>query len=121
MFEATCLLSGYKFTYCALCGDFVSEEYVDPLGHSYDENDVCTVCGAAYGELVAHTPGAEATCTTAQTCTACGETLVVALGHDMGEWTDIGNDELQSECSRCDHSETKPNTEDENVDGGAWT
>ena len=46
MFEATCLLSGYKFTYCALCGDFVSEEYVDPLGHSYDENDVCTVCGA---------------------------------------------------------------------------
>lgn len=28
-----------------------------------------------------HTPGAEATCTTAQTCTACGETIVAALGH----------------------------------------
>ena len=28
-----------------------------------------------------HTPGAEATCTTAQTCTVCGETIVAALGH----------------------------------------
>ena len=28
-----------------------------------------------------HTPGAEATCTTAQTCTVCGEVVQAALGH----------------------------------------
>jgi len=29
-----------------------------------------------------HTAGAEATCTTAQTCTKCGDVIQVALGHD---------------------------------------
>lgn len=33
------------------------------------------------GALGAHTPGAEATCTTAQTCTVCGAELVAATGH----------------------------------------
>ena len=32
-------------------------------------------------EILAHTPGAEATCTTAQTCTVCGTELAAKLGH----------------------------------------
>ncbi len=34
-----------------------------------------------YGELAAHTPGAEATCTAPQTCTVCGAELAPQLAH----------------------------------------
>jgi len=42
-------------------------------------------CGATEGEALGHTPGAEADCENAQTCTVCGEVLNAALGHS---WTD---------------------------------
>ena len=42
-----------------------------------------------------HTPGAAATCTTAQTCTVCGEVIVAALGHD---WADTVNKRLCLTC-----------------------
>ena len=45
-FDATCILSGYKYTCCGECGDFISEEYLDPTGHSFDEEGICTECGA---------------------------------------------------------------------------
>lgn len=38
----------------------------------------CTVCGKELAPKAAHTPGAAATCTTAQTCTVCGEVLAAA-------------------------------------------
>ena len=41
----------------------------------------CTECGEELAPKLAHTAGAAATCTTAQTCTACGEVLTAALGH----------------------------------------
>ena len=41
-----------------------------------------------------HTPGADATCTTAQTCTECGTELKAALGH-----TDVEPDD--NKCDRC--------------------
>lgn len=45
---------------------------------------VCSTCGQSYGELsTEHTPGAAATCTTAQTCTVCSIELKAALGHTM--------------------------------------
>ena len=44
----------------------------------------CTVCGAELKAALGHTAGAEATCTTAQTCTVCGAELVAALGHTPG-------------------------------------
>ena len=48
-----------------------------------DDNHVCDYgCGAV---LEDHTPGAEATCTTAQTCTVCGAELNAALGHNYGD------------------------------------
>ena len=46
-----------------------------------DGDHVCDYgCGAVLEE---HTPGAAATCTTAQTCTVCGAELAAALGHSM--------------------------------------
>ena len=56
--------------------------------------------------VVGHTGGAEANCTTAQTCTVCGETIVAALGHDMSEATCTE----ASACQRadCDYTEGEP-------------
>ena len=44
----------------------------------------CTICGETLNPAKGHTPGAEATCTTPQTCTVCGETLNPAKGHTPG-------------------------------------
>ena len=41
----------------------------------------CTVCQAVLAEAKGHTPGAAATCTTAQKCTVCDTTLNASLGH----------------------------------------
>lgn len=45
----------------------------------------CTACGYAYTgkntEATGHTPGAEATCTTAQECVVCHEIIAEAKGH----------------------------------------
>ena len=57
----TCTAQGYTTYKCADCGLSTKGDYVDALGH---------------------TAGAEATCTTAQTCTVCGTELVAALGHN---------------------------------------
>ncbi len=46
------------------------------------QDKVCKYCGALFERATAaHTPGAAATCTTAQTCTKCGTELNAALGH----------------------------------------
>ncbi|MBE6548120.1 MAG: redoxin domain-containing protein [Ruminococcaceae bacterium] len=63
----------------------------------------CNDCGAVVAteavEKLSHTPGAEATCTTAQTCTVCGETIVVALGHTPG---DAATCTIAQTCTVCD-------------------
>ena len=41
----------------------------------------CTVCGEELTPATGHTPGAAATCTTAQTCTVCNVVLTSATGH----------------------------------------
>ena len=51
-----------------------------PCADGDDDDHVCDTCqGVVEGETC--TPGAAATCTTAQTCTECGEVLTPALGH----------------------------------------
>ena len=45
----------------------------------------CTVCKVELAPKKAHTPGAEATCDTAQTCTVCNVELVAAKGHTPEE------------------------------------
>ena len=90
--------------------------------HSYDDGVVttkptCTTegvktytcgCGETYTEPVAatgHTAGDEATCTTAQTCTDCGETLAAALDHDV----------VDGKCTRSGCDYTEDTTEQEPV------
>ncbi|MCD7828785.1 MAG: amidase domain-containing protein [Clostridiales bacterium] len=77
---------------------------------------VCSRCGKVEEKTVSkggHVPGAAATCTTAQVCTACGTTLVPALGHYMGDWetvtepTCISDGLARKDCSRCNYYETK--------------
>lgn len=44
--EAATCTAGYKTTYqCTVCGTIHTEETGDPLGHSFDQNGVCTRCG----------------------------------------------------------------------------
>ncbi len=62
--EANCLQKGIERRDCQRCEYYETREF--GLGD--------------------HVPGAAATCTTAQYCTVCGETLVPALGHDMSDW-----------------------------------
>ena len=77
---------------------------------------ICS-CGEKEQEPVAalgHTPGAKATCTTAQTCTVCHVTLTPATGHTYGEWyetkapTETAQGEKRRDCGDCDAYETAP-------------
>ncbi len=97
----TCTAEGYT-TYTCRCGDTYTADAVAALGHSsvtdaavaptctetgLTEGSHCGTCGevlAAQEEVAAagHTPGAEATCTTAQECMVCGAELVAAKGHN---------------------------------------
>ncbi len=58
-----------------------------------------------YGDPLGHTEGAEATCTTAQICTACGEELMPALGHTLDDeyaWINADANKHYHVCIRCD-------------------
>ncbi len=59
-------------------------------------------------EIKGHTPGAEANCTTAQTCTVCQEVLVEALGHnytsEVTAPTCTEKGYTTYTCTRCDDS-----------------
>ena len=70
---------------CSICG----QKYGDLAAHNYkttwssDETNhwhECSVCGDKK-DIAAHTPGAAATETTPQTCTACGYVIKEATGH----------------------------------------
>ena len=114
----TCTEDGYTVYTCS-CGDSYTADYVEALGHSWDEGVVilepteeeygekrhtCLTCGAEKTEKIpplGHTHSHEAlitapTCTdqgfTTYTC-ACGDSYVTdytdALGHDLGDWTTV--------------------------------
>ena len=61
-----------------------------------------------------HTPGTEATCTTARICTICEAQLAPAIGHSFGEWyetkapTETEQGEKRRDCVRCDEYQTTP-------------
>lgn len=108
--QPTCKDSGVKTFTCTVCGGTKTESISKLTTHTYDHacDTDCNVCGVtrttthsykstwskdASGhwhecsvcknkkDTAAHTPGAEATETQAQTCTACGYVIKAALGH----------------------------------------
>lgn len=118
--DATCTTSQS----CLVCGIVLDP----PLGHSevthaakaptctqigWDAYVTCSRCDyTTYKEKSAsgHNPGADATCTDAQICTVCGETLKSALGHNevthaakAPTCTQIGWEDYVT-CSRCDYT-----------------
>jgi len=91
----TCTEKGEETRTCA-CGEKETRE-VAALGHKHNTQwskdatnhwHECSVCGDQ-ADKAAHIPGAAATETTAQTCTACGYVLQAPLGHthSFGDWT----------------------------------
>ena len=85
--EATCTADGEQTRTCE-CGE-TEKQTVPAKGHNPGAEadcttaQTCTVCDAELTAAKGHTPGAEATCTIAQTCTVCSAELVAA-GHKPG-------------------------------------
>ena len=123
--EPDCVSSGAMYRDCKRCGQTGAYGSIEPLGHAYGsyaqtqaptcteagiETAECSRCGDAVTREIpatGHTPGAAASCTTAQTCTVCGAELAAALGHAYGPYTtttaptctDTGED--TATCTRC--------------------
>lgn len=98
--EPTCTEGGYTTYTCTRCVDSYIDDYTDALDHAWDNGRIvtesvcdgegvmeyrCERCGYHRLEAISekgHTPGAEATCTTAQLCTVCGAVLAEPTDHD---------------------------------------
>ena len=113
----TCTEAGYT-TYTCACGDTYTEDGEAATGHTEGaaatctEAQTCTVCGETLVAALGHTEGDAATCETAQTCTVCGETLVAALGHSYGTWTPAGDDTHSAVCANDETHVLTKNTGD---------
>ena len=96
---STCRVNGTgAYNKCEVCGKMFDKDtnkeitavpVLELAAHTWDDvwhaNSTghyheCTVCGIA-GDVTAHTPGAEATETTPQTCTVCGYIIKPATSH----------------------------------------
>ena len=100
-------IPGSTYKYCI--ADNHNKWYISPCGccagnHTPSENEVdcttaqtCTVCGEILVAALGHTAGEAATCTTAQTCTVCGDEIVAALGHTEGEA--VTENEVAATCT----------------------
>ncbi|MDE7087105.1 MAG: hypothetical protein K2O67_02820, partial [Clostridia bacterium] len=127
--QPTCQHGGTATMKCSRCDETQEQNSADPVDHVYTNyvsngNATCTQngtktaecdfgCGTTdtiedEGSATGHTPGEEATCTTAQTCDICGTQLVAALGHNevtdeakAATCTETGLTEGKH-CSRCD-------------------
>lgn len=126
---ATCTQTGLKEgAVCADCGEIlIKQEIVNALGHDvikhnekaptcieggWEAYETCSRCEYnTYQDVkpTGHTPGAEATCTSAQICTVCSEELTPALGHNYSNWnitedaTCTTEGAKECKCSRCGH------------------
>ena len=69
----------------------------------YTESKKCVACGLVTTQAktinaLGHSKGPSATCTTAQTCTRCSQTITKALGHTKGPEATCISDQT---CTRC--------------------
>ena len=101
--DADCENPGTVTFHCSTCDKDITITTARAKGHvevtdkGYDatcsatgktDGKHCSVCNKVTVEQqeiakLAHTPGAEATCTTAQTCEVCNEEIVAAKGHTV--------------------------------------
>ena len=88
----TCTAVGYTTYTCSDCG------------YSYTDNET---------PVIDHTPGAAATCTTAQTCTVCKTVITPAKGHTPGAAATCTTPETCTVCG----AQTAPTTAHSYVDG----
>ncbi len=124
---------------CTACGEILTPA----LGHDYEATvtdptctedgyttHTCSRCKDTYTdtptEKLGHTAGNEATCTEDQTCTACGEVLTPALGHDyeatVTDPTCTEGGYTTHTCSRCKDTYTDTTTEKlDHTEGNAAT
>ncbi|MBQ7389722.1 MAG: hypothetical protein IJW02_01295 [Clostridia bacterium] len=74
---------------CNNCGHVRTEDHDGGDLHFYfsDCQENCSVCGKHRETTVDHTPGAAATCTEAQRCTACSKILAFSTGHEFSDPT----------------------------------
>ena len=65
---------------CSICGEVTLEGNGHTGGTATCKNKaVCSICGREYGDILEHTPIVDdGDCTTAVTCSSCGEVLVAA-------------------------------------------
>ena len=64
--------------------------------YKYECSEVCPTCGKE--RETTHAPGADATCTEAQTCTVCKKVLTDALGHTAGEAANCAHAQTCTTC-----------------------
>ena len=125
---ATCTEDGhYAYVECTREGcNYTTFKAINAFGHSM-KPATCTTpstcsrygCGHTEGEALGHTPGEEATCLTAQTCTVCNATLVPAFGHNWSAWTP--NDDGTTHTRVCSNNTGAACTETANCYGPAAT
>ena len=124
--QPTCEDGGLAQRYCSICF-LLQSKPLEAAGHNLvldvavaptctetglTEGKHCSVCQMVFSaqmpvDALGHTPGAEATCTTPQSCTECGARLVAALGHNAGGWivdrvsTCVERGSRHKECTVC--------------------
>ena len=85
----TCTDTGEDTATCTRCGDVVTRE-IAATGHTpgaaatCTTAQTCTVCGVELAPMLGHTFGPDATCTEPQVCTVCGAVITPASGHIPG-------------------------------------
>ena len=85
----TCTDKGEDTATCTRCGDVVTRE-ISATGHTpgaaatCTTAQTCTVCGVELAPILGHTFGPDATCTEPQVCTVCGAVITPASGHIPG-------------------------------------
>ena len=114
----TCTEIGWNaYDTCSRC-DYTTYQELATLGHNYSEEwskdesghwHECSRCAGRTDES-GHTPGPEATDTTAQTCAKCGYVIEAERGHELEHHaakaptcTEFGWDAYDT-CKRCDYT-----------------
>lgn len=103
IYEPSCETMGQRVRTCVLCGDTITEQYGEPLGHVFQETMVVEPMCGEHGSIT-------------ETCRRCGvtrESQTPVGQHTFGEWyvkkfaTPFSEGEYYRVCSKCGLEEYK--------------